>query len=195
MKKITQIIKVIMVSMLITIFCIALTLRLLSLFDKNTFYNNVVDAQTQKKSEIILPVIKEIPKTKPAPNSEYGKLKIPSIEVELPICYGTSSKVLKKGVGHDTTSYLPGEGGSIILMGHNFKQFLARLPQAKKGDKIEITTDYGVFEYEIYNAKIVNESNVEEVPIQNEQEILMIYTCWPINNVTHAYERYVVYAK
>ena len=37
-------------------------------------------------------------------------------------------------------------------------------------------------------------TDVEEVPIQSEKELLMIYTCWPINNLGHATERYVVYA-
>ena len=43
-------------------------------------------------------------------------------------------------------------------------------------------------------SKIIKETDVEEVPIQSEKELLMIYTCWPINNLGHATERYVVYA-
>ena len=41
----------------------------------------------------------------------------------------------------------------------------------------------------------MNENEVNKVPIQEEEEILMIYTCWPINNIGYATDRYVVYAK
>lgn len=87
-----------------------------------------------------------------------------------------------------------GENGSIILAGHNFKNFLANLPQAQIGDRIQYETTYGTFNYEIYDTKIIEETQTEEVPIQKEKEILMIYTCYPINNIGHASQRYVVYA-
>ncbi len=131
----------------------------------------------------------------PAYGKHYATLKIPSIATELPIYYGKSLDLLKNGVGHDEESYFPGEGGSIILMGHNYNRLLGKLPDVNIGDLIEITTDYGNFEYTIYDSQIVKETEVHKVPIQEESEILMIYTCWPINNVGYATERYVIYAK
>lgn len=130
----------------------------------------------------------------PTYGSKYATLKINSIDVNLPIYYGANYSILKSGIAHDNSSYFPGEGGSIILAGHNFKTFLANLPQAKIGDKIEVETNYGTFHYEIYNTKIIKETEVQEVPVQKEKEILMIYTCYPINNIGHASQRYVVYA-
>lgn len=130
----------------------------------------------------------------PTYGSKYATLKIDSIGVELPVYYGANYTILKSGIAHDDTSFFPGEGGSIILAGHNFKTFLADLPKAEIGDKIVLDTNYGTFDYEIYGTKIVKETEIDEVPIQNEKEILMIYTCWPINNIGHASERYVVYA-
>jgi len=131
----------------------------------------------------------------PTYGSKYATLKIESAKIELPVYYGANYTILKSGVAHDERSYFPGEGGSIIYAGHNFKTFLANLPEAKIGDKINLETTYGNFEYEIYNTKIVKETAVEEVPVQKNEEVLMIYTCWPINNIGHASERYVVYAK
>lgn len=131
----------------------------------------------------------------PPYGTKYATLKIESAQIELPVYYGANYTILKNGIAHDEKSYFPGEGGSVILAGHNFKSYLANLPEAKIGDKIKLETTYGNFEYEIYNTKIVKETAVNEVPIQKEEEILMIYTCWPINNIGHASERYVVYAK
>ena len=132
---------------------------------------------------------------RPLYGTEYAKIKIPSIDVDLPIYYGEGLDLLKKGIGQDSNSYFPGEGGTILLMGHNFKSFLARLPETRIGDKIEIETSYGTFEYSIYQSKIVHEADLGAAPIQQEQEMLIIYTCYPINNIGHAYQRYLVYAK
>ena len=130
----------------------------------------------------------------PTYGSKYATLKIESINLELPVYYGASYTILKSGIAHDENSYFPGEGGSIILAGHNFKTFLANLPKVNLGDKIQLETTYGTFNYDVYDTQIVEETDVDKVPIQEEKEILMIYTCWPINNIGHASQRYVVYA-
>lgn len=131
----------------------------------------------------------------PIYGSKYATMKIESIGIELPVYYGANYTILKSGIAHDEKSYFPGEGGSVILAGHNFKDFLADLPEANIDDKIELETTYGNFIYKIYDTKIIKETAVDQVPVQKEEEILMIYTCWPINNIGHASERYVVYAK
>ena len=130
----------------------------------------------------------------PTYGTKYATLKIDSIGVSLPVYYGANYTILKSGIAHDDTSYFPGQGGSVIMAGHNFKTFLANLPKAQVGENIILETTYGKFTYQIYETKIVKETAVDEVPIQKEKEILMLYTCWPINNIGHASERYVVYA-
>ena len=131
----------------------------------------------------------------PTYGENYASIQIPSIGLDLPINYGKSFDLLKDGVGHDNDSHFFGEGGSIILMGHNYKRLLGSLPKAKVGDNIQITTNYGNFSYTIYDSKIVDETSTNELPIQENEEILMIYTCWPINNIGYTTQRYVVYAK
>lgn len=130
----------------------------------------------------------------PTYGSKYATLKIPSIGLEQPVYYGANYTILKSGIAHDENSFFPGEGGSVILAGHNFSSFLGNLPKAQVGDIINLETTYGNFNYEIYDTQIVKETEVDKVPIQEEKEILMIYTCWPINNIGHASQRYVVYA-
>lgn len=132
---------------------------------------------------------------RPIYGKQYARIKIPSIDVDLPLYYGEGLDLLKKGIGQDSNSYFPGEGGTILCMGHNFKSFLARLPEIKIGDKIIVETSYGTFEYTMYESKIVHETDLGAAPIQQEEERLIIYTCYPINNIGHAYQRYLVYAK
>lgn len=157
---------------------------------------NYLENSANGQANYIKPILKDkILINNPTQGTKYALLKINDIEVELPIYYGASYTTLKSGIVHDEKSFFPGEGGSIILAGHNFKEALADLPEVEIGSEIEVNTTYGSFKYSIYETKIVKETQKEEIPIQQEKEILMLYTCWPINNVRHASKRYVVYAK
>ena len=64
-----------------------------------------------------------------------------------------------------------------------------------EGDEIKITTSYGEYTYKIYDMELINETDVDKLPIQRDKEILMIYTCYPFNNIGYATQRYVVYAE
>ena len=147
-------------------------------------------------SEVVNTVIddKKI-KNYPEYGTKYATIKIPKIDVELPVYYGDTLDILKKGVGHSSGSYFPGEGGSIIYMGHNSKKMFRRFSELQKGNEIEVTTTYGDFKYKIYDMQLIKETDVDKLPIQEEKEILMVYTCYPFNNIGYATQRYVVYAE
>lgn len=134
-------------------------------------------------------------KNYPEYGTQYATIKIPKIDVELPVYYGDTLDILKKGVGHSSGSYFPGEGGSIIYMGHNSKKMFRRFSELQKGNEIEVTTSYGNFKYKIYDMQLIKETEVDKLPIQEDKEILMIYTCYPFNNIGYATQRYVVYAE
>lgn len=125
----------------------------------------------------------------------YATLKISKINVNTPIYFGLTDALLLKGVCHDSGSYFSGESGSIVLAGHNYMNGFSKLGNLNNGDKIEIKTQYGDFFYKIYDKKVINETDVDKISIQNEKEILMIYTCYPLKSTRHTNQRYVIYAK
>ena len=131
----------------------------------------------------------------PEYGSRYGNIKIESLDVNLPLYYGDKLSILRNGVGQSSGAYFPGEGGSIICMGHNTKTFLYRLPEIKKGAIINVETTYGTFEYKVNETKIVNMYDVDQLPVQKDKEILMLYTCYPVNGLGHKTDRFVVYAE
>lgn len=160
----------------------------------------VVDMVSIKTDNSIIPEIKFDQEKSTITNypeygSRYGNIKIESLDISLPLYYGDKLSILKNGIGQSSGSYFPGEGGSIICMGHNTKAFLYKLPQIKKGAIIEVETTYGTFRYKVDKTKIVNMYNVDELPIQKEEEILMLYTCYPVNGLGHKTDRFVVYAR
>lgn len=131
----------------------------------------------------------------PEYGTQYATIEIPKIGVNLPVYFGDTLEILKKGVGHSSGSYFPGEGGSIVYMGHNSRNVFRRFSELQIGNDITVTTNYGVYKYKIYDMQLIKETELDKVPIQKEQEILMVYTCYPFNNIGYATQRYVVYAK
>lgn len=148
----------------------------------------------KKEVETVIDSDKKI-KNYPEYGTKYATIKIPKIDVDLPVYYGDSLDVLKKGVGHSSGSYFPGEGGSIIYMGHNSKKMFRRFSELQKGNEIEVQTSYGDFKYKIYDMQLIKETDVDKLPVQKDKEILMVYTCYPFNNIGYATQRYVVYAE
>lgn len=134
-------------------------------------------------------------KNYPEYGTKYATIEIPKINVNLPVYYGDTLEILKNGVGHSSGSYFPGEGGTIIYMGHNSKNMFRRFSELQLGNEIKVTTSYGEYTYKIYDMQLINETEVDKLPIQKEKEILMVYTCYPFNNIGYATQRYVVYAE
>lgn len=157
---------------------------------------NRISVDTEKK-EILETTINEENKIQNYPEygTQYATIQIPEIDVDLPVYYGDTLNILKNGVGHTSGSYFPGEGGSIIYMGHNSAKVFRRFSELKKGNEITVTTSYGEYQYKIYDMQIVKETEKEKLPVQDEKEILMVYTCYPFNNIGYTTQRYVVYAE
>ena len=97
-----------------------------------------------------------------------------------------------------------GKGGDVIFVADSNLSTLVdfrykRKFEAKKGNNGSSGRKFGRKAEDLIIrvpvGTIVKETETYKLPIQKEEEILMIYTCWPINNVTYATKRYVVYAK
>ncbi|MBR3897716.1 MAG: class D sortase [Bacilli bacterium] len=129
----------------------------------------------------------------PSYGSKYGTIKIDKINLDLPLYYGDNEEILSYGIGHYAGSYFPGEGGSVILAGHNDPGYFEKILELGNNDKIVLDLNYGKFDYQIYETRIVSENDLSAFPIQDNEERLILYTCYPLG-VGHKTERFVVYA-
>ena len=180
----------------IIIFTIKLTVgekisRAISL--ANIFITNENEIKTQ--TENISLKSNNVLSAYPSYGEKYGTLKIESLNVNLSLYFGDSLEILRKGAGHSSYSYFPGEGGSIICMAHDTSGFLKYLYTIKENSIIEIETTYGKFKYKLYETKIIHQSEVDALFLQNDEEILILYTCYPSNSIGHATHRFVTYSK
>lgn len=157
----------------------------------------IKDDKANKNEEVKETTITEDKKIINYPNygSKYATIEIPKIDVNQPVYFGDTLEILKQGVGHSSGSYFPGEGGTIIYMGHNSVDVFRRFSELQVGNEIIVKTTYGEFKYKIYDMQLIYETEVDKLPIQKDKEILMVYTCYPFNNIGYATQRYVVYAE
>lgn len=200
--KVLQAVKATISSIIVALFVTAVILGIIKLFfgqkigEIFLLVNKVsINIENKKEEPTKINVEKKTLENYPEYGTKYGTIEIDKIGVNLPIYYGDTLEILKKGVGHSSGSYFPGEGGTIIYMGHNSKKMFRRLGELQKGNEIKITTTYGEYTYKIYDMQLIKETELDKLPIQNEKEILMLYTCYPFNNVGYATQRYVVYAE
>ncbi len=158
--------------------------------------NKIAVQKNESKPEIMtIDLDTNVIQNYPEYGAEYATIEIPKIEVNLPVFFGTTLDLLQNGVGHDSASFFPGEGGSIIYMAHNAEKMFRRFSELEIDDIITVTTSYGTYDYKIYDMQLIEETELDKLPIQKNEEILMCYTCYPFNNIGYTTQRYVVYAK
>ena len=128
----------------------------------------------------------------PSAQQRIGTITFPSLQISWPIFQGTGDAELAKGVGHYLTSVLPGESDNSVLAGHRETVF-NRLGELKVGQKINIATAAGVFEYQIRKFRVVERSD-RTVIVPKPRAVLTLVTCYPINFVGITHQTYVVSA-
>jgi sortase A len=130
----------------------------------------------------------------PSEGDTTGLLYIPKIKAELAIVEGTDPDDLEKGVGHYKESYYPDENGQIVLSGHRDTVF-RKLGELKLADILEVQMPYGSYRYEITHTKIVDADDTSIITLQNDEEELILTTCYPFSYIGDAPDRYIIYAK
>ncbi len=201
-KFIVKTIKATIISLIVALLIVIATVLMVKYFfgariEEVITLANMVSVSSSENIKHVDAVLNERNKieNRPAFGEEYATIEISKIDRKLPVYFGDSLEVLKNGVGHSSGSYFPGEGGSIIYMGHNSKKVFRKLGELQKGDEIIVTTSYGKYTYKIYDMQLIKETEGDKLEIQDKKEILMIYTCYPFINIGHATQRYVVFAE
>ena len=154
-----------------------------------------VNSEKEIVNNIVFNKEEKVVKNRPEYATKYANIKIDSLGIDLPLYFGDTLSILRNGAGQTSSAYFPGEGGTVVVMAHNTANMFKRLPEIENGAKIVITTPYGEFEYEVYDTKIVNMKDVDALDIQDKEERLVAYTCYPVTGIGHKTERFLVYAR
>ena len=113
-----------------------------------------------------------------------GYIEIPSINIKLPIYYGTSVDILKKGVGVLEGTSLPvgGENTHSVLSAHtgltNQKLF-TDIDKLKDGDVFYLHILKKNLAYKVDQIKVVHPDEIDELKISDGKDYVTLLTCYP----------------
>ncbi len=123
-------------------------------------------------------------------NGIMGFVRIPSIQVNLPIYHGTDSHTLESGIGHLLGSSLPigGPGTHAVLTGHSgmaSQKMFSDLPQLAVGDKFYLEVLNETLAYQVDQIRTVLPHETELLEISEGQDLCTLVTCTPIGINSH----------
>jgi sortase A len=123
-----------------------------------------------------------------------GVLKIPAIDLEVPVLEGTDGLTLNRAVGHIDGTPLPmhGGAGNVGIAGHR-DGFFRGLRDIHLGDAIDLLVEEGNFRYVVDEIVIVPPGDVSVLATRSKPGLTLV-TCYPFYFVGSAPLRYVVRA-
>lgn len=119
-----------------------------------------------------------------------GLIEIPSIQVKSPIYHGTSDQTLQHYIGHLEGTSLPigGIGTHAVLSGHRglaSAMLFTDLDKLTEGDYFMITVLDNLMTYQIDQIKIVLPSEMNDLIIESDKDLVTLVTCTPYGVNTH----------
>ena len=119
-------------------------------------------------------------------------LRIPQIELEVPVYNDTDDLTLNRGVGRILGTARVGEGGNLGIAGHR-DGFFRGLKDIGQGAALELEGPSGIDEYIVDKIRIVKPEDTS-VLAKTPRQTLTLVTCYPFYYVGNAPERYIVTA-
>ncbi len=124
----------------------------------------------------------------------FGELIIEDCDIDAKMFFGDGDVALRNGVGIYTGSFIPGYGKTILVAGHNNTDFNG-LKNSKEGQIVKLRTSYGNYEYKITNKAIKRYDDKSAYDLTADYENLIMYTCYPFDELGLTEYRYFVYAE
>lgn len=117
-------------------------------------------------------------------------VRIPKIQVELPVFHGTDNATLEKGVGHLLGSSLPvgGPGTHAVLTGHSgmaSQKMFSDLVDLKVGDIFYLEVMGETLAYQVDQIKVVLPYDTSLLEIIPSEDLCTLVTCTPYGVNTH----------
>jgi sortase A len=119
-------------------------------------------------------------------------LRIPKIDLEVPVFNDTDDLTLNRGVGRIVGTAQVGQPGNVGIAGHR-DGFFRGLKDVGRGDVIELVLPGRTDHYVINEIQIVGPENVSVLDA-TQIPTLTLVTCYPFYYVGSAPQRYVVTA-
>ena len=119
-----------------------------------------------------------------------ARIRIPKINLDLPVVHGTSEQALAQGIGHLEGTSLPvgGEGTHAVLTGHRGlpnAELFTRLDEVAVDDTFTIEVFGDVLTYEVRDVSVVLPTETDALRVQDGKDLVTLVTCTPLGINTH----------
>jgi sortase A len=119
-----------------------------------------------------------------------GRLRIPSIKVDLPISHGTSNEVLEHGVGHLQGTAVPVGGPSThsVLTAHRglaTSELFTHLDRVRVDDTFTIEVFGEVLTYRVTDTRVVEPTDTQSLFPVDGEDLVTLVTCTPLGVNSH----------
>ncbi len=123
-------------------------------------------------------------------NGLMGYLEVPAIDLSLGICHGTSTEVLKNGVGHLENTSLPvgGKSTHAVLSAHtglSDKKLFTDLVLLEEGDMFYIHVLDEVLAYQVDQIAVVEPEDTSLLYVVPDEDLVTLVTCTPYGVNSH----------
>lgn len=122
-----------------------------------------------------------------------GVLRIPSVELEVPVYARLSEASLNRGAAHIEGTGLPGSAGNSGFAAHR-DGFFRKLEHVAIDDEIELDVDGRTLTYRVVELAVVSPRETRVLDTGGTASVTLV-TCYPFWFVGHAPRRYVVRAE
>jgi sortase A len=122
-----------------------------------------------------------------------GRLDIAERRISVVVLEGVEDDALGIAAGHVPGTSLPGSNGNIVIAAHR-DTFFRELRNIDLGDRIQLSTPAGTFDYFVSNTEIVNPSETRVLESSGHSELTLI-TCYPFSFLGAAPQRFIVHAR
>ena len=119
-----------------------------------------------------------------------ARLRIPSIDLDLPVYHGTSDSVLLAGLGHLQGTSLPvgGAGTRSVITGHRGlaeATMFTDLDRVRTGDTLTLEVFGEVLTYRVTESRVVEPDETEALRAEPGRDLVTLVTCTPLGINTH----------
>lgn len=119
-----------------------------------------------------------------------GYIRIPSIDVTLPIYHGVAGDVLERGAGHLPGSSLPvgGPGTHAVIAAHSglaSQRMFSDLEQVQKDDVFYLSILNETHAYEVDQILVVEPDDASALGVEPGEDYVTLVTCTPYGVNTH----------
>jgi sortase A len=119
-------------------------------------------------------------------------LRVPSIDLEVPVFGDTRDQSLRRGVGWIEGTANPGGDGATGIAGHR-DMFFRRLKNISHGDVMVLQTREGMETFRVNSMEVVIPGDTSA--LRRAARSLVLVTCYPFYYVGNAPRRFVVEGK